>query len=192
MAIKLRKKSKKESWAKGREKFLKKKARKSEKFSKKQDRVQTRLERQEDRVAKTMAKRDIRKLKKGKDVKGKWVDVISREDRGVKTPEPQTVPGHWQKRTKYEDRVWSHKLKYFNPDSAEKRVRDAGPLAFKKKKLIKLRDKAGKMAKDEAWKNRTHSFRGGNKAREAEGDVRMESADRLKEKKKSYRKKKGY
>ena len=136
MGVKLRKKSKKERFQGRRAKRVAEK-----------DKLHHKLIRQEDRVAKTMAKRDIRRIKKGKDV---------------------------------------------STDTTEKRVRDAGPLAFKKKKLVKLRDKAGKMARAEAFKGQKHGFRGGMMADRGEGDVRMDSSDRLSAKKKAYRTKKGY
>ena len=44
------------------------KKREEERFEKKQKRVQSKLERQEGRVAKTMAKRDVKRIKKGNDV----------------------------------------------------------------------------------------------------------------------------
>ena len=96
------------------------KKRKEERFEKKQKRVQSKLERQEGRVAKTMAKRDVKRIKKGKDVEGKWVDIGPTKRRGEKK-ERQT--------------------KRFYVATAEDRMRKPGVLEFKKKRLSKLRKK---------------------------------------------------
>ena len=133
MGVKLRKKSKKERFQ----------GRRAERVAEK-DKLHHKLIRQEDRVAKTMAKRDIRRIKKGKDV---------------------------------------------STDTTEKRVRDAGPLAFKKKKLVKLRAKNEQRAREEGYKQYWDGMtrRAKNRASHLEWDESWKSMKRLEKKHLKYK-----
>lgn len=134
---------------------------------KKKIKLKKKLEKQEGRVAKVMAKRDIRKLKKGKDVKGEWVESENPERPG----------------------------RNFFPDTTEKRVRDAGPFAFKKKKLTKLRKKYQDEVRLEGYDEARKAgdpWSGGARGDEKVYDAEDESRIRLKKKKKAFRAKKGY
>ena len=149
------------------------KKREEERFEKKQKRVQSKLERQEGRVAKTMAKRDVKRIKKGKDVEGKWVDIGPTKRRGEKK-ERQT--------------------KRFYVATAEDRMRKPGALEFKKKRLSKLRKKNVALSREDEYKQarKRGDWSGKRMAERREFKEQDASAERLKEKKKAYRKKKGY
>lgn len=117
---------------------------------KKKLKLKKKLEKQEGRVAKVMAKRDVRRLKKGKDTSAL---------------------------------------------SDEARIGRAGPFAFKKKKLTKLRKKYQDEVRLEGYDEARKAgdpWSGGARGDEKYFDAEDKSRIRLKKKKKAYRAKKGY